>query len=136
MNCHIWGRNLEFSDGALPQAANGAGGAGRNRAGSDLEGRKSGEVDASGTEVGDVLEDISGLEWNWAGRVAGMTDGRWTTPATFWTPRGYKRNRGRPKTRWRDDLDQHQRRWHQAAQDRKLWKDLGKAYVQQRTFEG
>ena len=88
------------------------------------------------TKVRDILEDISRLKWNWAGHVARMTDNRWTTRATFSTPRGYKRNRGRPKTRWRDDLDRHQRRWHQAAQDRKLWKDLGKAYVQQRTFEG
>ena len=44
------------------------------------------------------------------------------------TTLGYKRIRGRPSTLWRDDLDRQQRRCHQAAQDRKLWKDLGKAY--------
>ena len=88
------------------------------------------------TKVRDILEAISKLKWNWAGHIARMTDNRWTSRSTFWTPRGHKRNRGRPKTRWRDDLDQHQRQWHRTAQNRNLWNDLGKAYVQQRTFEG
>ena len=98
--------------------------------------RKTADFIRQKTKVKDILECVSKLKWNWAGHIARMTDNRWTTRATVWTPRGYKRNRGRPKTRWRDDLDQHQRRWHQAAQDKKLWKNLRKAYVQQRTFEG
>ena len=44
----------------------------------------------------------------------------------------YTRNRGRQKTRWRDDLEQHQQLWHRTAQDRNQWKNLGKAYIQQR----
>ena len=88
------------------------------------------------TKVKDVLETISKLKWNWAGHIARRTDNRWTSRTTFWTPRGYTRNRGRQKTRWRDDLDQHKRQWHREAEDRNLWRDLGKAYVQQRTFEG
>ena len=88
------------------------------------------------TKVKDILETISKLKWNWAGHIAKMTDNRWTSRTTFWTPRGYTRNRGRQKTRWRDDLDQHKRQWHRTAKDRSLWKNLGKAYIQQRTFEG
>ena len=94
--------------------------------------RKTAEWVRQKTKVKDILETIRKLKWNWAGHVARMTDNRWTSRTTFWTPRGYARNRGRQKTRWRDDLEQHQQQWHRAAQDRNMWKNLGKAYIQQR----
>ena len=94
--------------------------------------RKTAEWVRQKTKVKDILETIRKLKWNWAGHVARMTDNRWTSRTTFWTPRGYTRNRGRQKTRWRDDLEQHQQLWHRTAQDRNQWKNLGKAYIQQR----
>ena len=53
----------------------------------------------------DSMETISQLIWNWAGHVTRRTDNRWTTRITFLTPRGPTRNRGRPRTRGRDDLN-------------------------------
>ena len=86
------------------------------------------------TGVRDIMETVSKLKWNWAGHVARQEDNRWTSILTHWTPRGSKRNPGRPKTRWRDDLQKFQPRWTQIAQDRKMWSNMGKAYIQQRTF--
>ena len=85
------------------------------------------------TGVRDILEDVSKLKWKWAGHVARMRDNRWTSRATDWIPRNYKRSRGRPGTRWRDDLCKCDRRRQRKAQDREEWQHLGKAYVQQRT---
>ena len=63
-------------------------------------------------KVRDIMETISKLKWNWAGHVARRTDQGWTTRILFWTPRGRTRNRGRPTTRWRDDLDSSVKHWH------------------------
>ena len=84
----------------------------------------------------DIMEAISKLKWNWAGHVARRTDNRWTTRITFWTPRGHTRNRGRPRTRWRNDLDSFLKLWHCVAQNVVQWRSIGKAYVQRRTFSG
>ena len=88
------------------------------------------------TKVRDIMETTSKLKWNWAAHVARRTDNRWTTRITFWTPRGHTRNRGIPRTRWRDDLDSFLRHWHRAAQKLVQWRSMGKAYVQRRTFSG
>ena len=48
----------------------------------------------------------------------------------------HTRNKGRPKFRWRDDLDKFRKHWHRDASDRLRWRQLGKAYVQLRTFKG
>ena len=86
------------------------------------------------TKVRDILETISKLKWNWAGHVARRTDNRWTTHIMFWTPQGHTRNQGRPRTRWRDDLDSFLKYWHHVAQNVAQWRSMGKAYVQRRTF--
>ena len=82
------------------------------------------------TGVTDVIERIAWLKWNWAGHVARMTDGRWTRKVIEWRPRADKRNRGRPPTRWTDDVKRIAGNWLQKAQDRQGWKKLGEAYVQ------
>ena len=88
------------------------------------------------TKVRDILVTINNLKWSWAGHLARRTDNRWTTKITQWTPRGHERNRGRQRTRWRDDIEKTERNSYQLSQDRARWRDLGKAYVQQRTFDG
>ena len=98
--------------------------------------RKTAEWIRKQTGVRDVLTTISKLKWEWAGHVARMNDNRWTARVTQWTPRGHTRGRGRPRTRWRDDLEKTQRHWQRLAQDRRRWRVMGKAYVQQRTFMG
>lgn len=86
------------------------------------------------TGVQDAVERITILKWNWAGHVARMTDNRWTKRITEWRPRQDAfRSRGRPPTRWADDLRRIETNWIQSAQDRELWKHLREAYVQQWT---
>lgn len=98
--------------------------------------RKTAKWIRSQTKVRDVMEVISDLKWKWAGHVARRFDNRWTTKVTVWTPIGYTRSRGRPKTRWRDDIEKLDKYWHRSAQDRNKWREMGKAYVQQRTLIG
>ena len=88
------------------------------------------------TKVRDIMETVSKLKWEWAGHIARRTDNRCTTRITDWTPRGYTRKQGRQKTRWRDDLDSFNKRWSRIAADRKRWRELRKAYAQQRTVNG
>ena len=88
------------------------------------------------TKLRDILETISKAKWTWAGHLTRRTDNRWTTKLTFWQPRGHTQNKGRPKFRWRDDLDKFCKHWHRDASDRLRWRQMGKAYVQLRTFKG
>ena len=88
------------------------------------------------TKLRDILETTSKAKWTWAGHLKRRTDNRWTTKLTFWQPRGHTRNKGRPKFWWRDDLDKFCKHWHWDASDRLRWRQMGKAYVQLRTFKG
>lgn len=85
------------------------------------------------TGVQDIIERIARLKWNWAGHVARLRDGRWTKKIIEWRPRADKRNRGRPPSRWTDDLKKISTNWIEAAQNRQEWKHLEEAYVQQWT---
>ena len=42
----------------------------------------------------------------WAGKVAQSHEGRWTYTAAKWQPHA-RRNRGRPKARWHDPINQY-----------------------------
>ena len=73
--------------------------------------RKTTEWIRSKTGVTDVVEKISRLKLNWAGHLARYQDDRWTYKVIFWTPRNFPISRGRPKVRWRDDLERFYKRW-------------------------
>ena len=90
------------------------------------------------TKVKDIVEAIKERKWTWAGHVARFSDNRWTKRLTEWEPRGRgKRPRGRPKTRWRDEIVKGAGiAWGRLAQDRGSWRDLGKAFVLQWTNTG
>ncbi|GBP61538.1 hypothetical protein EVAR_44009_1 [Eumeta japonica] len=67
----------------------------------------------------------------WAGHVVRYTDRRWTARVTLWNGPTGKRSRGRPSTRWEDDL----RRiagpnWTDIARDRDVWASLEEAFTQ------
>lgn len=52
----------------------------------------------------DALNNAQKLKWKWAGHVARLQDERWTKRVTTWKgPKG-KRCRGRPPTRWHDEI--------------------------------
>ena len=52
---------------------------------------------------------------------------------TFWTPQGHTGNQGRPRTRWRDDLESLVKHWHRTAQNVVQWRSMGKAVSSWRT---
>ncbi|KAK4881284.1 hypothetical protein RN001_004603 [Aquatica leii] len=62
-----------------------------------------------------------------------MQRDRWTKRLLEWRPKMDKRSRGRPPTRWSDDIKRVRTNWIQAAQDRLEWRTIGEAYVQQWT---
>ena len=74
-------------------------------------------------------------KWRLAGHTARRSDGRWSSKLLFWTPAG-SRNRGRPVTRWGDELCSFVSRvygdgtdWRAIAQDRETWKALEEDFV-------
>lgn len=88
------------------------------------------------TGTTDAVERIAHMKWNWAGHVARMDDTRWTKRMVEWRPRSDAfRNRGRPPTRWTDDIKRVTTNWIYTAQDREHWKQLREAYVQQWTLQ-
>ena len=55
----------------------------------------------------DIIRSIRESKHRWAGHVARRRDNRWTISVTECIPRGNKRPRGRPRTKWSDDLIQY-----------------------------
>ena len=73
--------------------------------------------------VADIIRSIRESKHRWSANVARRHDNRWTIRVTEWISRGHKRPRGRPTTRWCDDLIQYVwPTWRHIAKDRKLWK--------------
>lgn len=84
------------------------------------------------TRVTDVMRRAAELKWRWAGHVARQDPSRWTNKIMQWRPRATKRNAGRPPKRWRDDIQKIAgRNWFQTALDRRTWKSLEEAYIQE-----
>ena len=80
--------------------------------------------------VDDILEVLTKARWQWAGHVARMKDNRWTIRCTEWQVRNGRRARGRPRRRWRDDLQQWQgATWSRTAKDRQQWRGLAEGYL-------
>ena len=82
------------------------------------------------TGVTDIVTTIRSSKHRWAGHVARFQDNRWTLRVTEWTPRQWKRTRGRPKIRWRDDLLNYMGpKWPEKARDRKQWKSSREGFL-------
>ena len=78
----------------------------------------------------DIIRSIRESKHRWAGHVARRRDNRWTIRITEWIPRGNKRPRGRPRTRWCDDLIQYVGpTWSHIARDRKLWQACREGFL-------
>ena len=70
--------------------------------------------------------------WKWAGHIARLKDNRWTKRCTEWQPRRGKRSRGRPSSRWQDDMTEKEGiTWSRKATDRRQWKILMEGYILQ-----
>lgn len=82
------------------------------------------------TKAIDALNYSQKLKWKWAGHIARMKDLRWTNIVTSWKGPPGKRRRGRPYTRWEDDIKRITGpKWQQIAQDREKWKALEEAFT-------
>ena len=128
----IW--DLESYETTNLETQNYAESAWKNRLNITWRDRKTAKQIREKTKVRDMTKTMSKLKWDWAGHVARRTDNRWTSRITFWKPRETQRNRGRPRKRWRDDLDSFLKHWHRVAQNVAQRRSVGKAYVQRRTF--
>ena len=63
-----------------------------------------------------------------------MNDNRWMKRLTDWYPYNDKRSRKRPDTRWKCEIEKFAGiAWQRIEQNRLLWEELGKAFVQQWT---
>ncbi|XP_063623893.1 uncharacterized protein LOC134795891 [Cydia splendana] len=84
----------------------------------------------SKTRITDVRTKSAKLKWDWAGHVCRMHPQRWAKITTVWVPQD-GRGAGRPRRRWRDDLDAYLNDWPEIAQNRDEWKSRGEAFAQQ-----
>jgi hypothetical protein len=74
---------------------------------------------------------------NWAQMAKFRTDNRWGKRVLEWRPRLGISSVGRPQARRSDDLRRTAgRSWMRVAEDRARWREIGEAYVQQRTVVG
>lgn len=88
------------------------------------------------TGMRDAVATITRLKWNYAGHIARCNDSRWNNIILHWRPYLGKRKRGRPPTRWTNDLKLTAGlNWTREAQDRDRWNAMGEAYVQRWTVE-
>ncbi|CAG9133292.1 unnamed protein product [Plutella xylostella] len=85
----------------------------------------------SKTQIADVGAKTAKLKWDWAGHVCRMQPERWAKNATKWIPNNGRRRRGRPRKRWRDDLDNFNTEWCEQAQERDKWNVQGETFAQQ-----
>ena len=89
------------------------------------------------TRVKDIIQVINQQKWRWAGHLARREDNRLSKRLTDWCPTDSKRSRKRPDTRWKDEIEKFAgKNWQILAQSRQSWKEMGKAFVQQWTYDG
>ena len=81
------------------------------------------EVIRSTTKVKDIIEKAEQTKGQWAGHLARMKKSKWAKRTTEWWPREGSRARGRPKRRWRDEIEEKAgSAWMKRAQDRNAWR--------------
>ena len=82
------------------------------------------------TKIKDVIVAAKELKWNWAGHVARYPEDRLAKIVESWNPVDGKRNKGRPKQRWKDQIVEHGSIfWRRKAKDRKKWKEIGTSFI-------
>ncbi|GFN87909.1 endonuclease-reverse transcriptase [Plakobranchus ocellatus] len=85
------------------------------------------------TQVIDVFKYIQRHKWRWAGHVA-REKRQWMKKkrCTEWQPRSGRRHRGRPETRWKDDIRKAAgSQWQRKAQVWRKWKTSAEGYILQ-----
>uniref|UniRef100_A0A914UYA0 Endonuclease-reverse transcriptase n=1 Tax=Plectus sambesii TaxID=2011161 RepID=A0A914UYA0_9BILA len=81
------------------------------------------------TKVVDIVKAARRRKWQWARKVATMSNDRWAKRITEWRPPS-TRGRGRPRRRWRDIICKTAgANWMLMAHDVHSWNNLGEAYL-------
>lgn len=81
------------------------------------------------TQLKDAVSFAKQQKWTWAGHLQRRDDNRWAKKIENWIPSG-RRGLGRPKVRWKDDIEEHASfLWRRKSQRREAWRNLGKSYV-------
>ena len=85
------------------------------------------------TKVFDILKIAKKRKWTWAGHVMRRDDERWSRAITVWTPLEGKRNRGRQRKRWGDEIKHFlgNTNWYRTARERGQWRFHAEAFIQQ-----
>jgi len=86
----------------------------------------------SGAGLVDVGYSIKLKKFKFAGHVFRGSNERWVKRTTVWTPYGCKRGKGRPATRWEDEMKNRVRSaWGRETWNRVIWRRIGEAYAQE-----
>ena len=84
------------------------------------------------TKSTDALQYAKKLKWKWAGHVVRAQDQRWTRRVTSWEGPIGIRGKGRPITRWDDEIKKIAgQSWTKVAQDRDKWLSLEEAFTRE-----
>lgn len=84
------------------------------------------------TNVTDALHHSLRQKWKWAGHIARYQDRRWTHQTTKWKGPIGKRNVGRQRRRWQDDIQNIAGyEWMKIAKNREEWCKLEEAFTQE-----
>jgi hypothetical protein len=86
----------------------------------------------SQTQFRDILKSIKQSKWRWAGHIARADPSQsWAAAILQWVPKG-KRNRGRQRMRWEDEIVKFSdKNWIAKTSNRGDWRCAGEAFAQQ-----
>ena len=77
------------------------------------------------TKVIDIVDEVQCMTGQRTGYTARMRNTRWAKITSERTPREGRRARGRPKRRWRHNIEEVDvSQWMRVAQDRSQWREL------------
>ena len=77
------------------------------------------------------------LKLKYAGYLIRECDQKWNKTLTLWIPHTGKRSRGRPRTRWSDEINRELgTAWMTEAKNCQEWKSLVSTYAQEWVAEG
>jgi len=77
-----------------------------------------------------VYTAVKSLKLGYAGHLAREPEPKWCSLLTFWVPHDRRRRRGRPYTRWTDEINKLAGySWKNKARNRQEWKRVTEAYA-------
>lgn len=84
------------------------------------------------TKTTDIGYTIKKTKFKYAGHMIRGEKERWARKVTEWLPYGKKRRRGRPRTRWEDEIKNRVgTAWEREVGNRETWRKIGEAYARQ-----